>query len=241
MNQKLILAGFAVAAAMTSFTFAQEPSNTVPSPPTMPSRGARPFMQGPGMQNTPLFYRMLERPEFISKLGLPEEKVKILQEGFKKIADEESELIKHRSELLKKNSELITEFMADRTKTPEVLEQSFAEIEALQVKMSKLSVDRMVIIRDNLDEEQIKNARESVKTQFEERRKERMQRFGEQNGNGPRRFGGPGAGAPMQFPGQAGKTQAPVPVPAAAPAPAPAATSAPAAPAAAAPAPAEQK
>lgn len=191
MKFDLIYASFAVAVAMTTLSFAQEPANGVPPP--RGERGPRAFMQAPGMQNGIIFYRMLERPEFISKLGLPEEKVKALQEGFKKVADEEAELMKQRSELLKKNSELIAEFMSDRTKTAEVLETSFAELEAIQVKMSKLTVQRMIIIRDNLDEEQIKQARESVKTQFEERRKERMQRFnGEQRANGerPRRFGG---------------------------------------------------
>lgn len=191
MNSKLMLAGFAVAAAISSFTFAQEPAQNFPGRPAgRPERMGGSFMQRPGMQSETLFYRMLERPEFISKLGLPEEKVKILQEGFEKISAEENELFKQRTELLKNNSKLLTEFMADRTKTADVLEQSFVDIEALQTKISKLTLARMILIRDNLDEEQIKNASETVKKHFEERRKERMQRFGEQGGNGPRRFGG---------------------------------------------------
>lgn len=195
MNIRLMLTGFAAAAALSSIAFAQEPAQEPArgGPRNMPPRGeraARSFPMGGGAQGESIFFRMLERPEFIEKIGLPEDKVKVIQEGFKKVAEAEAGLFRQRAELLKKNSEIMADFMSDRSKTPEVLEKAFAELEELQLKISKLSVERMVIIRDNLDADQIKKARESVKAKFEERRRERIgerqRHFGEGREGGKR-------------------------------------------------------
>ena len=78
--------------------------------------------------------------------------------------------------------------MSDRTKNGDDVRKSIAEIEALQGKLFAINIDRMLLVRDNLTDEQIKQASELVKKRFESRRDEMMKRRGGEMGG--RREGG---------------------------------------------------
>ena len=154
-----------------------------------PNGGFRPerrMMPGGGMgmerqmqAGGPIFMRMLTRPEFIQGLGLPEETVAKLTEGMKKIEEQEKALREERDKLMKAQTEMMATLMSDRSKTGDDVRKSIEEIEAVQSKLFALNIDRMLVVRDNLTDEQIKQAGELVKKRFEARRGEMMQRRGQ--------------------------------------------------------------
>lgn len=122
---------------------------------------------------------MLSRPEFIAGLGLPEETVAKLTEGMKKI-DEEERILRDEVEKLRKSQmEKLAALMSDRTKTGDDVRAASAKFEELQGKIFGLGIDRMLLIRDNLTDEQITKAREQVKKNFDLRREEMMKRRGQ--------------------------------------------------------------
>jgi hypothetical protein len=107
--------------------------------------------------------------------------------------------------------------MSDRTKTGDDSREAAAKIEELQGKLFGFGIDRMLLIRDNLTDEQIKQASELVKKNFESRREEMMKRRGGPDGQrwrGPRDGGrrGPAEG-PKDGPKDDGPKDAPPPPP----------------------------
>jgi hypothetical protein len=123
-----------------------------------------------------IFMRMLSRPEVVKELGLPDETAVKLGKGLEKIEEEEKVLLKKREELKKTQAEMMAALMSDRTRTGDDIRKNAAEIEAVQGKLFGLNIDRMLIVRDNLTDGQIKQASELVKKRFESRRNEMMQR-----------------------------------------------------------------
>ena len=148
----------------------------------------RPPRQMMGTDSGVMFARMLARPEFVKNLGLPEEVAEKISTGLKEIDAKEKELMTKRMELLKAQTDMMAALMADRTKNGDEARKATADLEALQVQISSLNIDRMLLIRDNLSDDQIKQAREQVKKDFQNRREEMMKRRGQngENGRGPR-------------------------------------------------------
>lgn len=147
-------------------------------PPYGMRGGERRIMQDGPQSSGLIFARMLSRPEFIKGLGLPEDVVAKLTEGLKGIDDQERALREELNKLRGSQAEALAALMSDRTKTGDAIRETAAKIEALQVKLFGLGVDRMLLVRDNLTDEQIKQASEQVKKTFESRRDEMMRRRG---------------------------------------------------------------
>ena len=103
----------------------------------------------------------------MKELGLPEETVAKLTEGLKKLEEQEKALREERENLMKTQADLMASLMSDRTKNGDDVRKSIAEIEALQGKLFAINIDRMLLVRDNLTDEQIKQASELVKKRFE--------------------------------------------------------------------------
>ena len=171
--------------------------------------GERRIMQGGGGPQASglIFARMLSRPEFINGLGLPAEVVTKLTEGLKKIDDEEKALRDELNKLRGAQAEALASLMSDRTKTGDEIRESSKKIDELQSKLFGLGIDRMLLVRDNLTDEQIKQASEQVKKTFESRREEMMRRRGGPDGqrrgprgDGERRGPPPREGAPKDGP-----------------------------------------
>ncbi len=146
--------------------------------------GERRIMQGGGVPHGSglIFARMLSRPEFIKGLGLPEETVTKLTEGLKKIDDEEKAVREELDKLRQGQAEALATLMKDRTKNGDEIREAIPKIEELQGKLFSLGVDKMLLIRDNLTDDQIKQAGELVKKNFESRREEMMRRRGGPDG-----------------------------------------------------------
>ena len=111
-----------------------------------------------------------------------------MTEGLKKLEEQEKALREERETLMKAQADLMASLMSDRTKNGDDVRKSIAEIEALQGKLFAINIDRMLLVRDNLTDEQIKQASELVKKRFESRRDEMMKRRGGEMGG--RREGG---------------------------------------------------
>lgn len=152
--------------------------------------GERRIMPGGGAPQASglIFARMLSRPEFINGLGLPEEVVKKLTEGLKAIDDQEKALRDELNKLRGAQAEALAALMSDRSKNGDEIRESATKIDELQSKLFGLGIDRMLLVRDNLTDEQIKQASEQVKKNFEARREEMMRRRGGPDGQrrGPR-------------------------------------------------------
>ncbi len=185
------------------------PAEGAGGPPGRPPRGMfgeRRIMPGGGGPQASglIFARMLSRPEFINGLGLPAEVVTKLTEGLKKIEDDEKALRDELNKLRGAQAEALAALMSDRTKTGDEIRESAKKIDELQSKLFGLGIDRMLLVRDNLTDEQIKQASELVKKNFESRRNEMMRRRGGPDGQrrGPREGGhrGPPEGAPKDGP-----------------------------------------
>lgn len=162
----------------------------VPGRPPRGMFGERRIMPGGGGPQASglIFARMLSRPEFINGLGLPAEVVAKLTEGLKKIDDEEKALRDELNTLRGAQAEALAALMSDRTKTGDEIRESSKKIDELQSKLFGLGIDRMLLVRDNLTDEQIKQASDQVKKTFESRREEMMRRRGGPDGQrrGPR-------------------------------------------------------
>ena len=196
----------------------QAPGPGVGQRPPRPERmgGGRMMQPGmmPGQQNSGIiFARMLSRPEFVKEMGLPEEAVAKITEGLKKIEEQEKALFEERQGLMKAQTDAMAALMSDRTKNGDDVRKAYADLEALQTKLFCLNVDRMLLVRDNLTDEQIKQASELVKKRFEARREEMMRRRGggRPEGEGPRGRGPGGFG--NRGPAPAGEKEAPPPPP----------------------------
>lgn len=185
-----------------------EGAGAAPGRPPRGMFGERRIMPGGGGPQASglIFARMLSRPEFINGLGLPAEVVAKLTEGLKKIDDEEKALRDELNKLRSAQAEALASLMSDRTKTGDEIRESSKKIDELQSKLFGLGIDRMLLVRDNLTDEQIKQASEQVKKTFESRREEMMRRRGGPDGQrrGPRgdgeRRGPPREGAPKDGP-----------------------------------------
>ncbi len=189
-----------------------------PTPPPAPAAkpdapafqpGGRPgrFMGGPGgmqrqmpgafQNNGLIFARMLGNPEFVKELGLPEEAVAKVTEGLKALDDQEKALQEERQKLMKVQADMMAELMSDRTKNGDEVRKAAADVEAVMQKLFGLNIDRMLLVRDNFTDDQIKQASELVKKRFEARREEMMRRRGQREGGegrGPGREGRRGPG-----------------------------------------------
>ena len=157
-----------------------------PGPGGFGRGGERRIMQGFGQPSGLIFARMLSNPEFIKGLGLPDETVAKLTEGLKKIEEQERALREEMDKLRKSQTELLAALMSDRTKTGEEVREISSKIDEIHGKIFNLGVDRMLLIRDNLTDEQIKQAGEQVKKNFDLRREEMMRRRGGPDGQRPR-------------------------------------------------------
>ena len=178
-------------------------------PERMMMGGRDRMMQGGGPSPAAIFPRMLARPEFIKEMGLPEDVAVKIVEALKKFEEQERALFEERQKLMKAQTDAMAALMSDRTKDGEEVRKAAADLEALQLKIFGLNVDRMLVVRDNLTDEQIKQASELVKKRFESRREEMMRRRGRgPDGEGPRGRG-PRGGAEGKGPHSPEGGQAP--------------------------------
>ena len=160
----------------------------VPPPAREMRGGERRIMHGGMKPSGLIFARMLSRPEFIKGLGLPDDVADKLVAGLKKIEDQEKGIRDELDALRDSQAEALATLVSDRSKTGDEIRAASGKIEELQGKLFGLGVDRILLIRDNLTDEQIKQASELVK---ESHRDEIMKRRGRGGPDGQQRWRGP--------------------------------------------------
>ena len=125
-----------------------------------------------------IFEKMLSDKEFADSVGLPRKTVKNLQKEFQNLRDKEKDLqgkkVQAQREQMKLTVELLASFSASSntlqsaekestTSSDELrrkLEEAFAVIESLQHEKNLIFIDRMVLLRENLTDEQLLKARD---------------------------------------------------------------------------------
>ena len=189
MSKNALVIAILSSIACVSSALAQDAPATTPEakrpgfPPPPPNRR---MMSHPMESRGPIFAKMLSDADFLKELNLPEDIAKTLTENLVKLNEKESNLQEKRRAAMRSQTELLAGLLSDRNKTAEEAKKVLEESEKCQKELSELMIDRLILIRDTLTDDQIKQASELVKKRFEERRKEFMNRHG-RNGEGPQR------------------------------------------------------
>ena len=145
-----------------------------------------------------IFEKMLSDKGFVKDIGLSDEAVKNLQKNFEMFRDKEKDLQGKKMKAQREQMKLMAEAMASFSpmtnaaastgkasflpadKLRKKLLSSFVETEAIQHELNLLAVDRMMLIRENLTDEQLVKASDSIHKHLDEQKrhvKERKERF----------------------------------------------------------------
>lgn len=137
------------------------------------------------MRTFRVFERMLSNHEFVEKVGLSEEAVKNLENGFAKITEKEKDLQGKRGQLQKEQMERLAAVLAscpastngapakesNLGKLKEELETAFLKSEAIQHELNVLTVERIMLIRENMTDEQLSKASDYVRHRVNKQRR----------------------------------------------------------------------
>ena len=145
---------------------------------------------GAGMQNEMLF-RMLQDPQVVKEIGLSDDKATALKEGFRKVQERQIDLQAELDKLNLQQTSQIAGLLGNRDSKADEALKTVEEMGRINTELSKLAVERILIVRENLDDAQIRKAREIG----EERMKRMRENFrNRQGGEGRRPREGRGEG-----------------------------------------------
>lgn len=131
---------------------------------------------GAGRQNEMLF-RLLQEPQIVKELGLADEKYATLKEAFRKVQEKQIDLQAELDKLNLQQTGQIAGLLEDRGKRADAALKLVEEMGRVSTELSKLAIERILAVRENLTDDQIKKAREIGE--------ERMQRMRENFRNRP--------------------------------------------------------
>jgi len=142
------------------------------------------------MQNEMLF-RMLQDPQVVKEIGLSDDKATALKEGFRKVQERQIDLQAELDKLNLQQTSQIAGLLGNRDSKADEALKTVEEMGRINTELSKLAVERILIVRENLDDAQIRKAREIG----EERMKRMRENFrNRQGGEGRRPREGRGEG-----------------------------------------------
>ena len=155
-----------------------------------PGQRGGPGRGGAGMQNEMLF-RMLQDPQVVKEIGLSDDKATALKEGFRKVQERQIDLQAELDKLNLQQTSQIAGLLGNRDSKADEALKTVEEMGRINTELSKLAVERILIVRENLDDAQIRKAREIG----EERMKRMRENFrNRQGGEGRRPREGRGEG-----------------------------------------------
>lgn len=146
-------------AAMTFFTaFAQEKPKSAERPQR--SRMVqRPMMQGQG----PWLVRLFTKKENFEKIGISDKiKADKLFADLESIKGESNALEKKIREISREQAELMRKLFSDRTSDGKDVMAKIDEVAKLRADQARLSVKAIQLLRENLSDEQMQNARNMI-------------------------------------------------------------------------------
>ena len=146
----------ALAAIASSGAFAQDNAEASPEKPNGARMMQRPMMGGQG----PWLVRMFTKKNNFEKLGISDKaKADKLLADLEKIKDEGNAIEKKVREISREQAELMRKLFADKAADSKEVMAKIDEVAKLRADQARLSVKTILMLRENLTEEQMQNAR----------------------------------------------------------------------------------
>ena len=174
----------ALAAIASSGVFAQDNAETSPEKPNGARMMQRPMMGGQG----PWLVRMFTKKENFEKLGISDKaKADKLLADLEKIKDEGNAIEKKVREISREQAELMRKLFADKAADSKEVMAKIDEVAKLRADQARLSVKTILMLRENLTEEQMQNARNMMMERGQMRRSMRRGMGTSEHGRRPMR------------------------------------------------------
>ena len=174
----------ALAAIASSGVFAQDNAEASPEKPNGARMMQRPMMGGQG----PWRVRMFTKKENFEKLGITDKaKADKLLAELECIKDEGNAIEKKVREISREQAELMRKLFADKAADSKEVMAKIDEVAKLRADQARLSVKTILMLRENLTEEQMKNARSMMMERGKVRRSMRQGAGGAEPGRRPMR------------------------------------------------------
>ena len=173
----------ALAAIASSGVFAQDNVET-PSERVNGARMAqRPMMGGQG----PWLVRMFTKKDNFEKLGITDKaKADKLLADLEKIKDEANTIEKNVREISREQAELMRKLFADKASDCNEVMAKIDDVARLRADQARLSVKTIMLLRENLTDEQMQNARSMIMERGKMRRSMRQDAGNKGEGRRPR-------------------------------------------------------
>ena len=174
----------ALAAIASSGVFAQDNAETSPEKPNGARMAQRPMMGGQG----PWLVRMFTKKDNFEKLGITDKaKADKLLADLESIKDEGNAIEKKVREISREQAELMRKLFADKAADSKEVMAKIDEVAKLRADQARLSVKTILMLRENLTEEQMQNARNMMMERGKVRRSMRQGVGGAEPGRRPMR------------------------------------------------------
>ena len=174
----------ALAAIASSGVFAQDNAETSPEKPNGARMAQRPMMGGQG----PWLVRMFTKKDNFEKLGISDKaKADKLLADLEKIKDEGNAIEKKVREISREQAELMRKLFADKAADSKEVMAKIDEVAKLRADQARLSVKTILMLRENLTEEQMQNARNMMMERGQMRRSMRRGMGTSEHGRRPMR------------------------------------------------------
>ena len=157
----------ALAAIASSGVFAQDNAEASPEKPNGARMMQRPMMGGQG----PWLVRMFTKKENFEKLGITDKaKADKLLADLESIKDEGNAIEKKVREISREQAELMRKLFADKAADSKEVMAKIDEVAKLRADQARLSVKTILMLRENLTDEQMQNARNMMMERGQMRR-----------------------------------------------------------------------
>ena len=174
----------ALAAIASSGVFAQDNAEASPEKPNGARMMQRPMMGGQG----PWLVRMFTKKENFEKLGITDKaKADKLLADLESIKDEGNAIEKKVREISREQAELMRKLFADKAADSKEVMAKIDEVAKLRAEQARLSVKTILMLRENLTDEQMQNARNMMMERGQMRRSMRQGVGGTEPGRRPAR------------------------------------------------------
>ena len=182
----------ALAAIASSGVFAQDNAEASPEKPNGARMAQRPMMGGQG----PWLVRMFTKKDNFEKLGITDKaKADKLLADLESIKDEGNAIEKKVREISREQAELMRKLFADKAADSKEVMAKIDEVAKLRAEQARLSVKTILMLRENLTEEQMQNARNMMMERGQMRRSMRRGAWTAEPGRRPMRGKGRKAAA----------------------------------------------
>ena len=148
-------------------------------PEMRPRGGDRPGFNRMGMgSNEEMLFRLVRDPEVAKEIELAPEKAEAMKRVFEKVQQRQIDLQAELAKLHLRQTGEVAGLLSDRAKTADEAMKLLEEIGRTNLELSKLMVERILVVRENLTDAQIAKAREIAKKRMEKVREAMQNREG---------------------------------------------------------------